>query len=819
MTAAGQRLRLALGLVVAVLAVPSLAAGATEAPPWKQAADLRSALGDAEKALIIEGSKGAEQVLEDADPIARALSDELRPTALEAAEAIESGIVDAGDAVRAGDGAALAAARADVRAAVLLGAYQEVVAAVAAGDLKQAGQWLLVREFRKPTRFSRPGADGTLALAALAKGEITAQAALAAVRADLLDTYQARLRAALETADDNVGRGFGTRAAAEAALAAGYAAILLDAYGSQRGEEAAGSLSATFAQLAEAALSGDASAYAAARETVDEQLAGFRAAPLSPEEAERRAGQFLRFLALVPVEYGRGVDDGRVTLDFEIQEAITFRDGAAQALADLESALVQRDPQAFARMTEAVDEIGVGLAQAARGEQVASPEEIDALAQEALELADTTFPDEWKETTAADFDVIRTTLDRVQGAMAAGEYGKAEQARLEAYAFFEFGPEQRLRGLAPDLFVSTEGLFWYGADDLPGLAQLIKRKASPEEVARTLAALDESLAEAEAAVGSGPQSTFAVVSNTAIIVFREGLEAVLILAALTAGLVGARRRFRRPMFIGAGAALLASVATFVVAKTLLGSLTRYGEKLEAIVSVAAIAVLLLVMNWFFHKVYWSDHLQELHGKKKSLLKGAGLSLAAAQVIGLAMLGFTSVYREGFETVLFLQAIVLEAGVGRVVEGVALGLVGVALVGVLTMVLQRKLPHRRMLELTGLLILAVLVIMVGKTVQVFQVVGWLPVHPIPGLRLPYWAGAWFGVFPTWEGVAAQLGAVALVLGSYVGAEYLRRRKRRRILAAPATPALGVVPPQLPEEELLPDVQLQEERERVPVESRA
>ena len=46
--------------------------------------------------------------------------------------------------------------------------------------------------------------------------------------------------------------------------------------------------------------------------------------------------------------------------------------------------------------------------------------------------------------------------------MAAGECGKAEQARLEAYAFFEFGPEQRLRGLAPELFISVEGLFWYG---------------------------------------------------------------------------------------------------------------------------------------------------------------------------------------------------------------------------------------------------------------------------------------------------------------------------------------------------------------------
>jgi high-affinity iron transporter len=286
-------------------------------------------------------------------------------------------------------------------------------------------------------------------------------------------------------------------------------------------------------------------------------------------------------------------------------------------------------------------------------------------------------------------------------------------------------------------------------------------------------------------VGAGPSSAAAVVTNTAIIVFREGLEAVLILAALSAGLVGARLRLRRPLWLGAAAALVAAVITFVVAETLLSSLARYGEKLEAIVSLVAIAVLLLVLNWFFHRVYWSDHLASLHGRKKRILKGAGLSIAAAQLVGLALLGFTSVYREGFETVLFLQALVIDAGATSVIEGVALGALGVAAVGVLTIVLQRKLPHRRMLELTGLLILGVLVIMVGKTVQVCQVAGWLPVHPIGDLRLPYWAGLWFGVFPTWEGVAAQLGAVIVVLGSYVGAEWLRgRRRRARFTTRPA-----------------------------------
>jgi high-affinity iron transporter len=399
-------------------------------------------------------------------------------------------------------------------------------------------------------------------------------------------------------------------------------------------------------------------------------------------------------------------------------------------------------------------------------------------------LAGAIFPEEWKSQGAtADFDVIRATLDRVEGAVAVGEYGRAESARLEAYAFFEFGPEQRLRGIAHSLFVRVEGLFWYGADGHPGLAQLVKQRAALDAVSETRQALDEALAQAEAAVGSGPQSTFAVVTNTAILVFREGLEAVLILAALTAGLVGAKRRLRRPLYFGAAAALVASIATFAIAQTVLGSLTRYGEKLEAIVSLVAIGVLLLILNWFYHRVYWGEHLAELHGRKKRLLHGAGISVATAQLVGLAMLGFSSVYREGFETTLFLQAIALEAGAGALLEGVLLGLAGVAVIAVLTIVLQRKLPHKRMLELTGLLILAVLIVMVGKTVQVCQVVGWLPVTPIEGVSLPYWAGSWLGVFPTWQGIGAQAFAATLVLGSYVASEQLRARRRRNLLTEP------------------------------------
>jgi high-affinity iron transporter len=273
------------------------------------------------------------------------------------------------------------------------------------------------------------------------------------------------------------------------------------------------------------------------------------------------------------------------------------------------------------------------------------------------------------------------------------------------------------------------------------------------------------------------------VSNTAVIVFREGLEAVLILAALMAGMTGAQASLRKPLLAGAGAAFLASVATWGIAQTVLGSLSRYGEKLEAMVSLVAIAVLLVILNWFYHRVYWSEHLAGLHGRKKRIL-GVGVGVAAAQLVGLAMLGFSSVYREGFETVLFLQAIVLEAGAGLVLVGVAIGLAATLAVGFLTIRLQRRLPHKKMLVATGLLILWVLVVMVGTTVQTLQVVGWVPVTPVEGLQLPYWAGLWLGVFPTWEGLLAQGAAIVFVLGSYVLAEQLRKRKRRAILEKPA-----------------------------------
>jgi high-affinity iron transporter len=292
---------------------------------------------------------------------------------------------------------------------------------------------------------------------------------------------------------------------------------------------------------------------------------------------------------------------------------------------------------------------------------------------------------------------------------------------------------------------------------------------------------------------TAPQSRATVVANSAIIVFREGLEAVLIFAAVTASFLGANKRRRRPVVVGAAVAFAAAVVTWFVAQLLLDVASPLGPRLEAITGFIAIVVLLIVLNWFVHKVYWSEWIGRHHRQRKKLLMRSG----AAATLGLILLGFTSVYREGFEVVLFLQTLKLKAGTGVVMEGVAFGLAGTAVVGLVTFWLHHKLPYRRMLVLTGVLVGVVLVVMIGGTALSFQDLGWLPRHQTP-FTLPTWMGAWFEMYSTWETLAAQLLAGLFVVGSYYLAEYVKVRRprahgeapRARRAEAPPTPVGAV-----------------------------
>ena len=271
---------------------------------------------------------------------------------------------------------------------------------------------------------------------------------------------------------------------------------------------------------------------------------------------------------------------------------------------------------------------------------------------------------------------------------------------------------------------------------------------------------------------SAPESNATVVFNSAIIVFREGLEAVLIFAAVTASFLGANKTRRRPVVAGAACAFGAAVVTWFVAQAILDAASPLGPKLEAITGFIAIVVLLIVLNWFVHKVYWSEWIGRHHRQRRKLLASAGIG----STLGLVLLGFTSVYREGFEVVLFLQNLQLKAGTGAVLEGVAFGLAATAAVGVAVFWLHHKLPYRRMLVLTGVLVGVVLVVMIGGTALSFQELGWIPRHPTP-FTVPEWMGAWFEMYSTWETLGVQLLAAALVIGSYHLAEYVKVKRPR------------------------------------------
>src|SRR6266566_226112 len=259
-----------------------------------------------------------------------------------------------------------------------------------------------------------------------------------------------------------------------------------------------------------------------------------------------------------------------------------------------------------------------------------------------------------------------------------------------------------------------------------------------------------------------------------ILVFREGLECILVLAAITASMTGVKRSHRRPVALGAGAAFIASLITWLIAVRIVNSLTDNipALDLQAATGLLAVIVLLVIMNWFFHKIYWGGWIRAHNRRRKALLENArGAEISQWRLwCGLVLLGFTSLYREGFEVVLFLQSYHLRLGGVVVLKGALLGLVLTGMVAVLTFILQQRLPYRKMLITTGILLGVVLLVMVGEQAQEMQLAHWISTTPIAFLEpyIPGWMGLWFAVFPTVETLVAQLIAAVLVIGSYFAA---------------------------------------------------
>lgn len=281
--------------------------------------------------------------------------------------------------------------------------------------------------------------------------------------------------------------------------------------------------------------------------------------------------------------------------------------------------------------------------------------------------------------------------------------------------------------------------------------------------------------------------------DTAVLVYREGLECILVLSAVTAGLARSKQVYWKPIARGAGIGFGATLVTWFILVGIMALVadTTSENNIQAATGLIAIVVLCVVMNWFFHRIYWTGWISFQNRKKREFIgvveSADSDSLATAKSIankGLILLGFASVYREGFEVDIFLQSIRLQCGIENVVIGTGFALVLIAITGYFTFIAHQKLPYKKMLVFTGILLGVVFEIIVGEQVNEMQLANWIPTHSLH-VNFPAWLGMWFSVFNNWETIIAQVVAALFVIGSFYAARMERFKPKRRVSAEQTT----------------------------------
>jgi high-affinity iron transporter len=500
---------------------------------------------------------------------------------------------------------------------------------------------------------------------------------------------------------------------------------------------------------------------------------------LSADDIERRERIVLKLLRLIPKEYQSGVREGEVTIPIEYREAKSFTIQTQQIVNELMPVWRQTKTQAFEKhgpelliiLENLEDAIDRKIAQA----------DIDSLVNKGANLLQRDFGLTLKRSGVGSDVVaetaleVRSLLGQSLAAAQNKQWRKAEQLRLDAYVNFDLEIEARTLPRDPALAIRAERAFLDGHQGDPGIKVALDARLAGEELASSYQRALDALEECSALVKVGLSPTAAMI-GAIFIVAREGLEAVVILAALLAGLRGPENAgIRRRIGVGAWLALAATAVVFVASRTLLQGLSHYGETLEAVISIIAVVILLMVTNWVFHKYYWTGWNARLRDLSRAAQKKRETRWESMALMGV---GFMTIFREGFETTLFMQSLILEAGMRPVLLGLALGGLFIAAVGFAVFSIGAKLPYRKMLVVTGGLVVFVLFTFIGSTVRLFQTVGWLPVHPVPGLELPAWMGVWLGLYPTWEGLLIPFGAFAYVGGMWLLVKFSAKRAQQR-----------------------------------------
>jgi high-affinity iron transporter len=241
------------------------------------------------------------------------------------------------------------------------------------------------------------------------------------------------------------------------------------------------------------------------------------------------------------------------------------------------------------------------------------------------------------------------------------------------------------------------------------------------------------------------------------IIVREGFEAILIIAALIAFLTKSRNQARiKSIHIGVVVGILASFATAYIIHEILHLSMASQEVLEGWIMLIAVAVLFSVSYWLVSKIdnkRWQEYINKQ-------MRGA---LSKGNVFTLGFVAFISVYREGFETVLFYKALYLYAddSTGGIVPGFFAGCVVLAGVFYLINTLGMRIPIKWFFGFTSVLLYYMAFTFMGKGIHELQMgeqISMTAADFLPSL-------SWLGMYPTWEtfiGQAVLFAAFAFAL---------------------------------------------------------
>ncbi|WP_068878913.1 FTR1 family protein [Phenylobacterium sp. CCH9-H3] len=354
-------------------------------------------------------------------------------------------------------------------------------------------------------------------------------------------------------------------------------------------------------------------------------------------------------------------------------------------------------------------------------------------------------PEAVNASPAGSLDIARAKLQQSLAAYRAGDQPRAEELALSAYLDGFEPVEPALRARDGALMARVESAMGELRASLSARAPAVEVEAKVTQLSTLLGLAEQALAPDRASAASSFAGAFAIL-------LREGLEALLIVVAMVAFLGKAERRDVLP-YVHAGwlAALAAGAATWAAATYLISISGASRELMEGFGSLVSAAVLISVGVWMHGKSHaeaWQRYIKEK--LSAALSKGSAWFL-----FGLA---FVVVYREVFETILFFAALWSQGGHAALLAGAGAAILVLIVLARLLLTYSRRLPISQFFAYSSILIAVLAVVLAGKGVAGLQEAGLLDIRPLQALpRIEI-----LGVFPTWEGLWAQLATILLLV---------------------------------------------------------